>query len=404
MRRSPDSSSPKLMLYATVGARLHAFHLELEPPLLRPGPVCMLPEGGQYACADKGRRHLYVLSSNGRPHGVHGDRHFLNAFRIDAATGSLEPWGDAVPLPLRPIHLAVHPVGDFLLIAFPFPGSLMVRRLLADGRIGDEVVQEAPQQWGHVVHQVAFGPGTDPVVLLVTRGNDAKGTAPEDPGALRFFSFRDGQMRALRGIAPNAGYGFGPRNVAVHPGGRWVHLSVERQNRFCVFDGDCGAMSAEPLYVRDTLAHPDDVKPRQYLGPVVCHPRGVASYVVNRADGTEIAGGVEVFNGGENSIVVFAIDSLTGEPAQIQRIDTHGMHAREFGIDPSGQVLIAANSTSRVKLSEGVRERVPAGFALFNIAGDGTLDFVGVHEMDVGDELLFWMAIVALPAGERSQP
>jgi 6-phosphogluconolactonase len=40
---------------------------------------------------------------------------------------------------------------------------------------------------------------------------------PEDPGALKLFSFREGQLTNLMSVAPNRGYGFGPRHLDFHP-------------------------------------------------------------------------------------------------------------------------------------------------------------------------------------------
>ena len=54
--------------------------------------------------------------------------------------------------------------------------------------------------------------------------------------------------------------------------------------------------------------------------------------------------GKKVFKGGENSIVVYAIDQSTGEPTPIQHIETQKIHPRTFHIDPSGRLLVAQHN------------------------------------------------------------
>jgi 6-phosphogluconolactonase (cycloisomerase 2 family) len=49
------------------------------------------------------------------------------------------------------------------------------------------------------------------------------------------FSFKDGQLANRGSIAPNGGYGFGPRNLDFHPGLPLVYVSLERQNRLDVY-------------------------------------------------------------------------------------------------------------------------------------------------------------------------
>lgn len=385
------------LLYATAGSRLLAFGLDAQAVALEPrGDAVQLPEGGQFACVHPRRPRLYAVSSNGRPHGVHGDRHFLDAFAMQH-DGALRAAGASRRLPQRPIHVAVHPHGRFLLVAYPFPGLLQVWRLDDEGNILEEVPQRAGTSWGHVVHQIAFGRGERPALLLVTRGNDARPGVPEDPGALLVFDFEDGVARLRQKVAPGGGYGFGPRNLAFHPGGRWVHVSLERQHAFCVFDWDGERLGEQPLFTRPVRSHAGPPRPLQYVGPVACHPDGRTTYLTNRNDGTEQVDGVDVFNGGENTIAAFRIDPVSGEPAVLQHVDSEGLHPRTFDIDPGGTVLVAANTTSGlVREGDGLR-RVASGLSLYRIEADGRLRFVRKHEVDAAPDLLFWMGIVAHP-------
>jgi len=103
-----------------------------------------------------------------------------------------------------------------------------------------------------------------------------------------------------------------------------------------------------------------------------------------------------VFVGGENTLAVFAIDPATGEPNPIQHIDTHGIHCRNFHIDPSGRLLVASHIMGLPVRGGGAIREVPACLSVFRIGDDGRLDFVRKYDVETGDKQMFWMGMVAL--------
>ena len=294
-----------------------------------------LPANIQYAWPHPSKRYLYVVSSNGGP-GVAGDKHLASAFRIDPASGALQPHGEPQALPSRPIHTSVDKPGEYLLTAYNDPSNVTVHRIKNDGTLGEAVSQPKPDA-GIYGHQVRTTPGNQ-TAILVSRGNNAAGSKPEDPGALKLYAFKDGALTNLASIAPGNGLGFGPRHLDFHPTQPWVYVSIERQNKLYVYQlQPDGGLGREPLFVKDTLADPGNEKPAQGAGPIHVHPNGRFVYVTNRNQGEIDVDGKKVFNGGENNVAVFTIDEQTGEPKLIQTIEGHGIHLRTFGIDPSGQ-------------------------------------------------------------------
>jgi len=230
-------------------------------------------------------------------------------------------------------------------------------------------------------------------VILVTRGHDAAGGKPEEPGALKVFDYRDGVLTNEASVAPNGGYGFGPRHVDFHPAKPWVYVSLERQNRLDMFQFENGTLLAEAVFQKDTLAEPGNIRGRQAVGTVKLHPSGRFAYVANRASSTDQAG---VFVGGENNLAVFAIDPASGEPHVIQHADTRGIHCRNFHIDPSGRLLVASHIMGLPGRDGGGTRRVPACLSVFRISEDGTLDFVRKYDVETGDRQMFWMGMVGL--------
>ena len=66
---------------------------------------------------------------------------------------------------------------------------------------------------------------------MAARGHNPRNGKPEEPGCLKVFDYADGQLRNQVSIAPNGGFGFGPRHLEFHPNGRWIYVALERQNK-----------------------------------------------------------------------------------------------------------------------------------------------------------------------------
>jgi 6-phosphogluconolactonase len=380
-----------IALYSGVGEQLTQYTVDLDHTALSRRAAVTLPANVQYAWPHPSKRYLYVASSNGGPRAA-GDRHYASTFQIDA-TGALHPHGATQPLPSRPLHISVDADGSWTMIAYNIPGRVTVHRIDPDGTFGPEVKPLGTLDVGIYPHQILMMP-SNRRAILVTRGNDARGGQPEDPGALKLFDVRDGVLINKASIAPGGGYGFGPRHLDFHPTRPWVYVSLERQNKLHMYRLEGDGLSPDPAFVRDTLVEPDNVRPWQMAGAIHVHPNGQFVYVANRASFTVEFEGTRVFGGGENTIVVYAIDQATGEPTLMQSVETRGFHVRTFALDPSGRVLVAA-SLMPLRVREATRVvTVPAGLSVFCVGADGRLDFVRKYDVETGGKQQFWMGIV----------
>jgi 6-phosphogluconolactonase (cycloisomerase 2 family) len=392
----PQSASHRVALYASVGPELTQYDVDVAAAaLVRRGTVT-LPANVHYAWPHASGRYLYVASSDSAPGaGSAGDRHHVTAFRVDKDSGALTPHGQSIPLPTRPIHMTTDIPSDHVLVAFSNPSALRVYRVNPDATPGDEVRQPGPIDAGIYGHQVRVSPDNR-LAILVTRGHDSAAGRPEEPGALKVFQYRDGLLTGEVSVAPNGGYGFGPRHLDFHPSKPWVYVSLERQNKLDMFEITNGQLSAAPVFRKETLAEPGNIRGRQAAGTVHVHPSGRFVYAANRASSTVRVDGKSVFAGGENTFAVYEIDMRSGEPVPIQHVDTRGVHCRTFHIDPSGRMLVAAHIMA-LPVKEGAAIRtVPASLAVFRIDDGGKLDFVRKYEVDVGDRTMFWMGMVPL--------
>jgi 6-phosphogluconolactonase len=391
--QAQPAKSGSVVLYAATGAELSTYAVDVAEPTLTKTSAVTLPFAVQYVWPHPSKKYLYVAWSNG----MQGDRHGVTAFRVDPTGGALTAHGQPIEIRYRPVHLALDGNATHMLIAYNNPSGLSVHNLRTDGTLGAEVTQPIALDGGIYAHQVRVAP-SNKMVVLVTRGNGPTPNRPEDPGALKVFSYKDGILGNRQSIAPNGGYGFQPRHLDFHPAQPWVYLNLERQNQlqtYKILNGE--SLQPDALFTKSTLDNPAQSKPAQMTGAVHVHPNGRFVYLSNRASGTVNVGGRPSWEGGENTIGVYALNQKTGEPTRIQNIDSGGMHARTFTLDDRGAVLVAANQNA-VTVRQGENEtRVPASLAIFRIGDDGKLTFARKYDIETSQgRSLMWAGLVTL--------
>lgn len=388
-----DRSKP-VALYAAVGPELTHYAVDVEGAALERRSTVTAPANIHYAWPHASGRYLYAASSDSASGvgGFVGTKHHVTAWRIDPVSGALSPHGEPIALPTRPIHMTLDIPSEHILVAFSNPSGLQVYRINADMTPGAQVTQPEPIDPGIYGHQVRVSLNNKKVIL-VTRGHDAAGGKPEEPGALKVFDYADGLLTNEVSIAPNGGYGFGPRHLDFHPAKPWVYVSLERQNRLDMFQFEGDMLLGAAVHQKATLAQPGNIKGRQAVGTVKVHPNGRIAYVANRAS---TPGPDGVFVGGENNLAAFALDQASGEPNLIQNADTYGIHCRNFHIDPSGRLLVASHITGLPVRDGDATRLVPACLSVFRIGADGKLDFMRKYDVEVGSRQMFWMGMVGL--------
>jgi len=399
--RATDTGIP---FYASVGPNLMLYSLDLDSAVLTPRGSVTLPANVQYAWPHPSGKLLYVAASNGQPgSGPMGragadKNHYALAFQI-GADGTLTPHGERRLLPARPLHISVDRAGAFLFTAYNVPSQVRVHRLNLDGAIGEEVNQARKTDFGIYAHQIRVTPGNR-TLTLCSRGNDATPTKPEDPGHIEVLGFQNGQLSNIQSVTVGNGLGFGPRHLDFHPNRPLAYVSMERENALYVYGlQPDGTLSRDPLFQRNALSDPDGKErhPGQGVGPIHVHPDGRFVYQANRGSGTVDHQGLRISNGGENNVVVYAIDPQTGEPSLIQRAEAHGFELRTFTIDPSGRMLIAASTTPMVVLDADERTNVSAGLTLYRIGADGKLSFARKYDVDTAAGTQFWCGFLNMP-------
>jgi 6-phosphogluconolactonase (cycloisomerase 2 family) len=216
-----------------------------------------------------------------------------------------------------------------------------------------------------------------------SRGNNATGKSQRS-GCDQNLYFKDGILRNLQTIAPGNGLGFGPRHLDFHPTKPWVFVSIERQNQLYVYElkGD-GSLGTQPMFIKQTLMDPRNIRPSQGAGTIHIHPNGRFVYLTNRNAGTVDFQGKQIFGGGENNVAAFSIDQQNAEPNLRGTVDGRGIQLRTFAIDPTGRLLVAA-SIQPLPVREGATTKMlSAGLSVYRIdESDGKLSFVRKYDVD----------------------
>jgi 6-phosphogluconolactonase len=383
----------KVTLYSAIDDEVTQYDVDVEAATLTRASSIRVPSYVQEGWAHPSRKHLYLTTSNRGP-GLKADSNHVSAYRIDAVTGGLAPDGLPKPLPHRAVNVCVDPSGSYVINAHNLPKSgLTIHRLNRDGSLGPEVEQPAGLEFGPYPHQVMVAP-SGRTVVVADRGNKAERDKPEDPGALRAFTFENGVLSNPQVVAPNGGYGFGPRHVDFHPQKPWMYVSDEKRSLMYMFRMPGDRIEPEAAYTCDTLRDRANAKPKQQPSTIHVHPSGKFVYIANRADHTVDLDGKKVFAGGENTISAFAIDQETGEPKLLHHADTQSLNVRTFAFDPSGKLMVAG-SIKPLAVREGSEVKtVPARLTVFRVRDDGRLDLVRTYDVDAAGKTHYWMTIV----------
>ena len=271
-------------------------------------------------------RTLYLANAmrafRGEPGGA------LGAYRIDPATGDLGRLNREPSRGTSTCHLTVDATGRHLLAVNYGTGSVIVRALGDDGRVGEVTAfiqhegrsVNPRRQKGPHAHSVnldaanrfAFVADLGLDKVMVYRFDASSGTlAPHDPP----------HVTAKRGS--------GPRHFAFHPSGRFAYVLNEMGSSVTAMAYGAAAGRLTPLHTVTML--PEGFDGKNTGAEVTVHPSGRFVYASNR---------------GHDSIAIFRVDEQTGRLTPAGHAATRGKRPRHFAIDPSGRFLLAANRDS----------------------------------------------------------
>ena len=331
---APSTSDNSMLGYigTYTGAKskgIYTFRLDSSGSMSAPVLAAETPQP-TFVAIHPNQRFLYAANEIGNFQGKKTGA--VTAFAIDSKTGQLTFINQKTSGGDGPCHLMVDHKGKNVLVANYGGGSIEALPIGADGSLGEpssfiqhkgSSVNKGRQEGPHA-HFITINKQDNLVLtcdlgldkVLVYRFDAAKGTlAPKEPPS--FWEIKAGS---------------GPRHLAFHPKGPYLYVISEMACTMTVL-GYGAALETEytELQTISTLPPGQELKPSFSTAEVEVHPSGKFLYGSNR---------------GHDSIVVFAIDKVTGKLTHVENQSTQGKTPRHFAIDPSGRYLLAENQGS----------------------------------------------------------
>jgi len=308
------------------GDGIYVFRMDAASGALEPVGQTTGVANPSYLAFDATQRFLYVVnelkSYQDQPTGT------VSAFAVDAATGELAFLNRQPTHGTDPCHVVVDTPRKHVFVANYMSGSVCVLPVRDDGSLGDAC--------DFIQHQ---GAGFDPFrqngphAHSVTLDRANRTAFVPDLGLDKVFIYKFDATRGM--LEPNGAPwiklrpGAGPRHIALYPGGRFAYVINELNSTVAALACDRRTGGFRELQVVPTL--PDGFCGTSTCADIQISPSGRFVYASNR---------------GHNSITIFRVDQRTGHLTHVDHASTLGSTPRSFCIDPTGRFLIAANQDS----------------------------------------------------------
>ncbi|MBB3067283.1 6-phosphogluconolactonase [Paenibacillus baekrokdamisoli] len=250
------------------------------------------------------------------------------AYDIDRNSGKLTLLNKENTVPAPTCHITLDHSGQCAIVSSYHGGMIGLSPLLNDGTIGrtSDI---------HYHKSMIAIEGTDAQrqarahSVFIDRLN--RYAVACDLGLDRLFIYKleaEEHRLTLHKEVPVAA-GSGPRHFAFHPSLPYGYVISELNATIIAYsyDGEQGELAE----IQTVSTLPDDYQGENGCADIHISPDGKFLYGSNR---------------GHDSIVVYAIDQLTGKLTVVEYASTLGGHPRNFAISPDGQFLLVANRDS----------------------------------------------------------
>ena len=228
----------------------------------------------------------------------------------------------------HPAHLSIDKTGKYLLAANYTSGNIAVFPIGNDGKLGEN--SAFIQNSGSSVNKERQ---TSPHAHFIQVSNDNRFVMVADLGIDKILIFQfDSATGSLKPNEPayiNLSPGSGPRHFAFTPSGKFLYVLNELTSTVTIFDFDQATASSQSKQTISTL--PENFEGTNTAAEILVDSRGKFLYASNR---------------GDNSIVQFSIDTISGMLTPIAWTSSGGKAPRNFEIDPTGKWLFSANQNS----------------------------------------------------------
>ncbi len=280
-----------------------------------------------YLTMDAAHHYLYAVSETQSFKGT-ANSGGVSALAIDPRTGALTLLDQQPSLGASPCYISLDHTEKSVLVANYVGGNVSLLPRQANGQVA------APTDSDQ--HEPPTGPHKNqdkPHAHCIITSPDNRYAFSVDLGTDKVYRYqlaaKDGKLGTPATVAFAAQPGAGPRHLTFHANGRWAYLENELNSTVTALAYNAAAGTFQEIQSVTTL--PAGFTGENSGADVHVSPDGRFLYTSNR---------------GDNSLAVFAIEGGSGRLTLVQHVSTQGKTPRNFALDPSGQVLLAANQNS----------------------------------------------------------
>lgn len=294
---------------------------------------------------DADHARLYAL---GEGIGAEGQKcGAASAYTINLETGELTLLNKEITLPATTCHIQLDNTNQVIMVTSYHGGMVGLSPILADGQLG--TTSDIQQHHGASLLPVQDRPRAHSV--FIDRANRYVGACDLGLDKIILYKLDLAEKRLLPHGEVSITPGSGPRHFAFHPSYKYGYVINELGSTVTAFSYDEEQGTLTEIQTITTL-------PSSYDGENACADIHVSP------DGRYVYGS----NRGHDSIVVYAIDELTGQLSVVEHAPTLGKHPRNFGLSPEGRFVLVANKDSDNIVSfsrdEATGKLVPTGSVL----------------------------------------
>jgi len=252
----------------------------------------------------------------------------VSAFKFDSVNGSLAFMNKQNSGGENPVYLTTSSNNEFIINANYTAGTVSVYSTNADGSLNPlsqliifsgSSINTRRQDKSHI-HAAVFSPDYQ-YIFFPDLGSDK----------IHIYKFNPQEKKPLESL-PNKVFtvtpGSGPRHFVFHPNQKFAYCIEELSGMVSVYKYSNSKLDS----IQRIFSYS---KVQEEFGSADIHisPDGKFLYASNRWED-------------ENTISIFAIDSLVGNLILVGHQKTFGDHPRNFVIDPTGNFLIVANQVT----------------------------------------------------------
>jgi 6-phosphogluconolactonase len=271
-----------------------------------------------FLAVNQAQTHLYC---------VHGDDETVSAFAIHTRDGTLRHLQTEHCGGRNPVHLALDPSGQFLVVANHLSGSVGVLPIQPDGTLAkvSHLTTLTGSPGPHRIEQ----PFSKPHATVFDPSG--KFLAVPDKGLDRVFMFRfeQGALASAASSSVATREGAGPRHIAFHPHAPLAYVINELDSTVVAYRFNCVSGALTPLQIRSSLC--DTFTGNSRAAEIGIDRSGKFLYASNR---------------GADSITVFSIHPQNGRLTFVASFSAGGITPRHFALSPDQQRLFVLNEDS----------------------------------------------------------